>query len=211
MSYSLSFAFIHCLCMRIRRGQWQSFTSHFSLIAVTMGLLTVLKKLKRKEKEIRILVLGLDNAGKTTMLKKLNGEDIDEISPTVGWALPSFCQMGLTLECCWAGSREVENFRQPLSFPLPQPPVNSIKFKVCIDKFESYSRFVRKEPSSGSQVVLYSYISALMVLDASIHVVLPNCCGYGSSRVAAVTVMQSEIGEGDGVGNDEVSLLMGNP
>lgn len=32
-----------------------------------MGLLTILKKVKRKEKEIRILLLGLDNAGKTTV------------------------------------------------------------------------------------------------------------------------------------------------
>ena len=39
-----------------------------------MGLLTILKKLKQKEKEMRILMLGLDNAGKTTILKKFNGE-----------------------------------------------------------------------------------------------------------------------------------------
>ena len=29
-----------------------------------MGLLTILKKVKQKEKELRILILGLDNAGK---------------------------------------------------------------------------------------------------------------------------------------------------
>ncbi|TPX72743.1 hypothetical protein SpCBS45565_g00176 [Spizellomyces sp. 'palustris'] len=50
-----------------------------------MGLLTVLKKLKQKEKEIRILMLGLDNAGKTTILKRINGEDISTISPTLGF------------------------------------------------------------------------------------------------------------------------------
>jgi ADP-ribosylation factor-like protein 2 len=31
------------------------------------------------------LILGLDNAGKTTILKKFNGEDIDEIAPTLGF------------------------------------------------------------------------------------------------------------------------------
>ena len=39
-----------------------------------MGLLTLLRKLKRADKEARILVLGLDNAGKTTILKKLSDE-----------------------------------------------------------------------------------------------------------------------------------------
>jgi hypothetical protein len=35
-----------------------------------MGLLTLLKKLKRLEKETRLLILGLDNAGKTTVVAK---------------------------------------------------------------------------------------------------------------------------------------------
>ncbi|KAF5270852.1 hypothetical protein FQA39_LY08297 [Lamprigera yunnana] len=50
-----------------------------------MGFLTVLKKMKQKEKEMRILMLGLDNAGKTTILKRFNGEEIDTISPTLGF------------------------------------------------------------------------------------------------------------------------------
>ncbi len=44
-----------------------------------MGLLTLLRKLKRADKEARILVLGLDNAGKTTILKKLSDEDITQL------------------------------------------------------------------------------------------------------------------------------------
>ncbi|XP_069749939.1 ADP-ribosylation factor-like protein 2 isoform X2 [Narcine bancroftii] len=50
-----------------------------------MGLLSILKKMKQKEREVRLLMLGLDNAGKTTILKKFNGEDIDTISPTLGF------------------------------------------------------------------------------------------------------------------------------
>ena len=54
-----------------------------------MGLLTILKKIKQAEKEMRILVLGLDNAGKTTVIKKLMGEAIDTISPTLGFNIVS--------------------------------------------------------------------------------------------------------------------------
>ncbi|KAI8066575.1 ADP ribosylation factor [Gongronella butleri] len=50
-----------------------------------MGLLTILKKVRQKEKEMRLLMLGLDNAGKTTILKRINGEPIDTISPTLGF------------------------------------------------------------------------------------------------------------------------------
>ena len=32
--------------------------------------------LKTNEKEVRVLVLGLDNSGKTTILKSLSNEDI---------------------------------------------------------------------------------------------------------------------------------------
>ncbi|UKK01506.2 ADP-ribosylation factor [Theileria orientalis] len=54
-----------------------------------MGLLKVIRKTKIKEKEIRILILGLDNAGKTTILKNLNKEDITKIEPTVGFNIKS--------------------------------------------------------------------------------------------------------------------------
>ncbi|KAM3128697.1 ADP-ribosylation factor-like protein 2 [Paramecium bursaria] len=50
-----------------------------------MGLLKIIKKTKEREKEMRLLILGLDNAGKTTILKKFNGEDISQISPTLGF------------------------------------------------------------------------------------------------------------------------------
>jgi ADP-ribosylation factor-like protein 2 len=62
-----------------------------------MGLLTILKKVKQKEQELRILILGLDNAGKTTILKKFNGEDVQQISPTVGFNIKSLEYHGYTL------------------------------------------------------------------------------------------------------------------
>lgn len=54
-----------------------------------MGLLDFLRKLKRPETEARLLVLGLDNSGKTTILKKLSDEDITQIAPTQGFHIKS--------------------------------------------------------------------------------------------------------------------------
>lgn len=48
------------------------------------GLLQLLKSLRKsQEREVRILLLGLDNAGKTTMLRKLATEDPTQTTPTL--------------------------------------------------------------------------------------------------------------------------------
>ena len=62
-----------------------------------MGLLTILKKTKEKEREVRLLMLGMDNAGKTTILKKYNGEDITSISPTLGFNIKTLEYQGYKL------------------------------------------------------------------------------------------------------------------
>lgn len=54
-------------------------------IVVAMGLLSIIRKVKKKEKEMRILMVGLDNAGKTTIVMRINGEDTSNISPTLGF------------------------------------------------------------------------------------------------------------------------------
>jgi len=46
---------------------------------------------------MRILILGLDNAGKTTVLKRFNGEDTSGISPTVGFNIKSLSHKGFLL------------------------------------------------------------------------------------------------------------------
>ena len=62
-----------------------------------MGLLTILKKQKQKEREVRLLMLGLDNAGKTTVVKKFNGQDIDLIPPTLGFNIETLEYRGFKL------------------------------------------------------------------------------------------------------------------
>ena len=51
--------------------------------------------------EARILVLGLDNAGKTTILKTLTSEDITHTMPTQGFNIKSIVQDGFKLKLVW--------------------------------------------------------------------------------------------------------------
>ncbi|XP_064402566.1 ADP-ribosylation factor-like protein 2 [Halichondria panicea] len=76
-----------------------------------MGLLSILKKMKQKEKDVRILMLGLDNAGKTTILKKFIGEDINTISPTFGFNIKTVEHSGLKLNI-WdvGGQRSLRSY-----------------------------------------------------------------------------------------------------
>ncbi|GFH10212.1 uncharacterized protein HaLaN_05485, partial [Haematococcus lacustris] len=71
-----------------------------------MGLLTIIKKVKRKEKEMRLLMVGLDNAGKTTIVKRLNGEDITTISPTLGFNIKSMSYRGFKLNIWDVGGQK---------------------------------------------------------------------------------------------------------
>lgn len=52
---------------------------------------------------MRLLILGLDNAGKTTILKKFNGEDISQISPTLGFNIKTLQYKDYKLNC-WGSS-----------------------------------------------------------------------------------------------------------
>ena len=60
-----------------------------------MGLLKLIRGLRSDVKEAQILVLGLDNAGKTTILKKLSDEDLSQIKPTQGFNIKSLVSIRL--------------------------------------------------------------------------------------------------------------------
>jgi ADP-ribosylation factor-like protein 3 len=76
------------------------------------GLLSLIRKFKLSpEKEVRILVLGLDNAGKTTTLKKLASEDVTSITPTQGFNIKSVTSDGFKLNV-WdiGGQRKIRPY-----------------------------------------------------------------------------------------------------
>ena len=52
-----------------------------------MGLLKILRKIKLKEKQVRLLTLGLDNSGKTTIIKSILHQDTRSTSPTLGFTI----------------------------------------------------------------------------------------------------------------------------
>lgn len=51
-------------------------------------------------------MLGLDNAGKTTILKKFNGEDINTISPTLGFNIKTLEHRGFRLNMWDVGGQK---------------------------------------------------------------------------------------------------------
>ncbi len=60
---------------------------------------TILKKLGKKgkgeTKKLRLVVLGLDNSGKTTILKSFLKEEIQSVTPTQGFNIKTLQQDGL--------------------------------------------------------------------------------------------------------------------
>ncbi|KAK3435261.1 hypothetical protein EUGRSUZ_D02615 [Eucalyptus grandis] len=71
-----------------------------------MGLLSIIRKIKRKEKEMRILMVGLDNSGKTTIVLKINGEDTSVISPTLGFNIKTITYQKYTLNIWDVGGQK---------------------------------------------------------------------------------------------------------
>ncbi|XP_062340380.1 ADP-ribosylation factor-like protein 3 [Osmerus eperlanus] len=77
-----------------------------------MGLLSILRRLKQSpDQEVRLLLLGLDNAGKTTLLKQLASEDISHITPTQGFNIKSVQSQGFRLNV-WdiGGQRKIRPY-----------------------------------------------------------------------------------------------------
>lgn len=59
-----------------------------------------------KERQMRILMLGLDNAGKSTVVKKLKGEDSSGVSPTLGFDICTLVYGQYTLNIWDVGGQE---------------------------------------------------------------------------------------------------------
>jgi ADP-ribosylation factor-like protein 3 len=73
-----------------------------------MGFLDkLLRKLKRANREARILLLGLDNAGKTTILRNLSQEDIQHVAPTQGFNIKALVHGDIQLNVWDVGGTDI--------------------------------------------------------------------------------------------------------
>lgn len=69
-------------------------------------MLSILRKARLKDKEMRILMLGLDNAGKTTIVKKVMNEDVTTVSPTLGFIIKTIDFQGYKLNIWDVGGQK---------------------------------------------------------------------------------------------------------
>ncbi|KAH7267574.1 ADP-ribosylation factor family-domain-containing protein [Fusarium redolens] len=69
-------------------------------------MLSILRKARLKDKEMRILMLGLDNAGKTTIVKRVMGEDVNTVSPTLGFIIKTIDYEGYKLNIWDVGGQK---------------------------------------------------------------------------------------------------------
>merc|ERR1719326_848061 len=108
-----------------------------------MGLLNLLRTLKRDDKEARILVLGLDNSGKTTILKALSEEDISTIQPTQGFNIKAINQEGFKLNCWDIGGQKAIREYWPNYFDNTDGLIFVVdssdeeRIKECVDELNS--------------------------------------------------------------------------
>ncbi|CAI4217947.1 unnamed protein product [Parascedosporium putredinis] len=69
-------------------------------------MLSILRKARLKDKEMRVLMLGLDNAGKTTIVKRIMGEDVTTVSPTLGFIIKTIDYDGYKLNIWDVGGQK---------------------------------------------------------------------------------------------------------
>jgi ADP-ribosylation factor-like protein 3 len=76
-----------------------------------MGLLDLLKNFKKGGLDAKILVLGLDNAGKTTLLKNLSQEEVHNTEPTKGFNVKTLVHENFNLNV-WdlGGQQEIRQY-----------------------------------------------------------------------------------------------------
>ncbi|KAI9165466.1 hypothetical protein LWI28_014727 [Acer negundo] len=99
-----------------------------------MGLLSIIRKIKKKEKEMRILMVGLDNSGKTTIVLKINGEDTSVISPTLGFNIKTITYQKYTLNIWISDLRRLDDCKMELDNLLKEERLSGASLLIFANK-----------------------------------------------------------------------------
>lgn len=75
-----------------------------------MGILDYLMKIRPRSRHAGILMLGLDNSGKTSILKQLSDEDITHVTPTQGFQIKTLIAGGVKLNVWDMGGQRAVRF-----------------------------------------------------------------------------------------------------
>lgn len=124
-----------------------------------MGLLTILKKVKQKEKEMRLLILGLDNAGKTTIVKKFNGEDTSTISPTLGFNIKTLEYRGFKLNIWDIGGQKTIRSYWRNYFEQTDGliwVVDSADRRRMLDCYQELQTLLQEERLAGASLLVFA-------------------------------------------------------
>ncbi|KAF7705406.1 hypothetical protein HF521_020692 [Silurus meridionalis] len=118
-----------------------------------MGLLSILRKLKSTpDQEVRILLLGLDNGGKTTLLKQLASEDISHITPTQGFNIKSVQSQGFKLNIYVIDSADRKRFEetgQELAELLDEEKLSGVPVLIFANKQDLLTAAPASEIAEG--------------------------------------------------------------
>lgn len=178
-----------------------------------MGLLTILKKVKAKEKEVRLLILGLDNAGKTTILKKFCGEPIDKIEPTLGFNIQTLEYRGFSLSLWDVGGQKSiraywkNYFESTDGLIWVVDSADRVRLQLCKDELQS---LLHQEKLAGASLLILANkqdiagalsveeIAAVLELDEhqNRHVSIQSCSAVtGQGLAGGVEWMVSDIAQ----------------
>lgn len=108
---------------------------------------------------MRLLILGLDNAGKTTILRKFSGEPIDTIEPTLGFNIKTLFHRSYTLNV-WdvGGQKSIRSywrnyFESTDGLIWVVDSSDKLRLELCRQELES---LLQQERLAGASLLIFA-------------------------------------------------------
>lgn len=116
-------------------------------------------QVKEKEKEVRVLILGLDNAGKTTILRKVCGEPIDAVEPTLGFNIKTLEHKSYRLNVWDVGGQKTiraywrNYFERTDGLVWVVDSADGARLRICRGELES---LLDQEKLAGASLLIFA-------------------------------------------------------